>query len=243
MTYGRDVAGAAGGGAGKGTVVTPEQVRTIVEEVVSKHSVPGMYLVLVPLLLAGAVSLAAIFLGAYLKKKAEHFATNEDFQALTEQLRRTTRATEEIKAAISSDVWLRQQRWDLRRDIYSRLLTGLDDLVRALDERIAALERLEASPTGPERRHATEVFELAQRQVVDAFGRVATGRALGGMLLVPDAVAALLRLTAAWNTTVESPPTSVVEAQRELSRVARDARSTLTEMARRDLLDEPATRP
>jgi hypothetical protein len=52
---------------------------------------------------------AGAYLGSYLKKKGENLATKEDIAELT-------RATKEIEAKISHDVWNRQRQWEMKRD-------------------------------------------------------------------------------------------------------------------------------
>ena len=56
------------------------------------------------------------YLGAYLKKKGENLATHEDLDKLVEQVRATTEATKRIEGQISSDIWDRQQQWEMKRD-------------------------------------------------------------------------------------------------------------------------------
>jgi hypothetical protein len=57
------------------------------------------------------------FLGSYLKRKGENLATHEDIDKLVEQVRAVTTATKEIEAKISSDVWDRQKRWEVKREV------------------------------------------------------------------------------------------------------------------------------
>lgn len=57
------------------------------------------------------------FLAGYLKKKGENLATHEDIDKVLEEVRATTRAAKEIEATISNDVWDRQKRWELKREI------------------------------------------------------------------------------------------------------------------------------
>jgi hypothetical protein len=52
-----------------------------------------------------------------LKKKAEGLATKEDFKDLKEQTAELTRTTKKIEAEINQDLWDRQKRWELRRDV------------------------------------------------------------------------------------------------------------------------------
>ncbi len=77
--------------------------------------------ILIPIL-TGAIGL---FLGAYLKKKAENFATKEDFDLLLEQLKKTTSETESIKIELSKGNWLHQQSWQLKEKYYSEILNAL----------------------------------------------------------------------------------------------------------------------
>jgi len=69
----------------------------------------------------GITTLVAAFVGsylaAYLKKKGENLATHEDIDKLVEQVSAVTAATKKIEAKVSDEVWGRQRRWELRRDI------------------------------------------------------------------------------------------------------------------------------
>lgn len=64
-------------------------------------------------------------LSAYLKAKADNFAMKEDFNKLLEQQKQTTKELEEIKTSVTHDLWLKQRRWEARREIYGKLLTFL----------------------------------------------------------------------------------------------------------------------
>jgi hypothetical protein len=63
-------------------------------------------------LLAGAGG----FFGSYLKMKGENLATHEDINKLVDQVSAVTTATKNIEATISSEVWDKQKRWELKRD-------------------------------------------------------------------------------------------------------------------------------
>jgi hypothetical protein len=62
-------------------------------------------------------SFGGSYLGAYFKKKGENVATHEDIDKLVQQVQAVTTATKEIEAKISSEVWDRQRRWELKRDV------------------------------------------------------------------------------------------------------------------------------
>ncbi len=62
-------------------------------------------------------SWAGSFLGAYLKKKGENLATREDINGLVAQVSAVTTATKEIESKITNEVWDRQKRWELKREV------------------------------------------------------------------------------------------------------------------------------
>jgi hypothetical protein len=74
------------------------------------------------------------FGGAYLRKRGEDRATQENFTAIREQLKTTTRDTEEIKQQLSGRGWRSQQQWSAREQYYSKLLTHLHHFRMALDD-------------------------------------------------------------------------------------------------------------
>lgn len=74
-------------------------------------------LAIIAFLLNAALVGAGIYLSSYLKKKAEHLATREQFKDLQKETAELTRTTKEIEAKISDEVWNRQRRWELKRDL------------------------------------------------------------------------------------------------------------------------------
>jgi hypothetical protein len=73
--------------------------------------------VIVWLLVTLVGSFGGSYLGAYFKKKGENLATQEDIGKLVEQVQAVTKATKEIEAKISDEVWNRQRRWECKRDL------------------------------------------------------------------------------------------------------------------------------
>lgn len=62
----------------------------------------------------------ALFIGyfrGYLTQKGQNLATHEDIEKLVDQVRAVTMATKQIEAKISDEVWDRQKRWELKRDL------------------------------------------------------------------------------------------------------------------------------
>jgi hypothetical protein len=72
-------------------------------------------------------SLIGAAVGAYFKRRAENLATHDDLDKLVEQIAAVTQTTENIKAAISDDVWDRQRQWELRRDAILKALDAFND--------------------------------------------------------------------------------------------------------------------
>jgi hypothetical protein len=76
------------------------------------------------------------YLTGYAKKKGENLATHEDIGKLTEQVAAVTKTAKEIEATISSDLWDRQKRWELKREV----LFEATKRVAAADAALASLD-------------------------------------------------------------------------------------------------------
>ena len=107
--------------------MTAEEVRQIVDAFVDVKVLPSSYIMALWLLGSAVVGGLVAWVGAYLGVKAKNFATSEDLNRLTEQVRATTQATERVKAEISGHLWENQNRWTLKRDLYVQLLQSLND--------------------------------------------------------------------------------------------------------------------
>jgi hypothetical protein len=80
------------------------------------------------------VSLVGAAAGAYFKRRAENLATHDDLDKLVAQMSAVTATTENIKAAISDDVWDRQRQWEMKRDSIFDFIRALGELDNALFE-------------------------------------------------------------------------------------------------------------
>lgn len=76
------------------------------------------------------------YLGSYLKKKGENFATHEDINKLVDQVSAVTTATKQIETKISSDLWDRQKQWELKREILFDAAKRLSEI----DNRLLSLQ-------------------------------------------------------------------------------------------------------
>lgn len=111
--------------------MSSEEIRVTVEAAVREGLRFPWWSYILTLLL----SLAGAYFGAYIKRRAEDRATQENFDKLREQLLKTTQDTEEIKISLSSKNWLTQQQWAIREQHYMSLLAHLMKLKFSLQDR------------------------------------------------------------------------------------------------------------
>jgi len=90
--------------------------------------------------LSALTVLVSAFVGSYLagyfKKKGENLATHEDIDKLVAQVAAVTTTTKEIEAKITSDIWDRQKRWELRREVLfeaTRRVSEVDEVLLMMD--------------------------------------------------------------------------------------------------------------
>lgn len=106
------------------------------------------FFVLVPFISAAA----GTYFGAYLKKKGENLATHEDIKQVIEQVRTVTTVTKEIESKISNDVWDRQKRWELKREVLfetTKRLAATDDVLLTLYSLRQIEEKEHKDPNDP----------------------------------------------------------------------------------------------
>ena len=83
-------------------------------------------------LFAFVIFVIGIFIKSYIASRGKTYATKQDLDEITRQLKHTTEVTEEIKANISKGVWLQQQVWEFKKQIYTQLLENLFELQSTL---------------------------------------------------------------------------------------------------------------
>jgi hypothetical protein len=100
----------------------------------------------------GLSIIVALFVGGFLKsymsKKGENLATHEDISKLVEQVEAVTRATKEIEAKISDEVWNRQKLWEMKREIIFQTIKTMAHVDSQL-ESLNAVQQFEHSPDDP----------------------------------------------------------------------------------------------
>ncbi|MFI5071663.1 MAG: hypothetical protein ACHP8A_12305 [Terriglobales bacterium] len=72
------------------------------------------------------------YFGSYLKKKGENLATHEDIGKVLDEVRAVTTTTKEIEAKISNEMWDRQKRWELKREILFEATKKLSSIENGL---------------------------------------------------------------------------------------------------------------
>jgi hypothetical protein len=144
-----------------------------------------------------AIAAVGAFLGAYLAQKGKNLATHADIDRLV-------RATEEIKSQISGTLWIRQQRWDLQREVYVRLLEALGDVSFRLStlKQLARLEQ-EGDPTAIKPAVGAIIREHFDR-LADSIAVLRRSMWLATAVLPPTPLERLNTMLATWRPAPES---------------------------------------
>ncbi|WP_444894941.1 hypothetical protein [Microbulbifer sp. SSSA005] len=82
----------------------------------------------VPLLLTAICSGISAYCGAYLKAAGKMRKLNESLDETTKQIRSHTQAAEEVRSKLSKEMWVEQQKWEFKRDLYLPILDILVEL-------------------------------------------------------------------------------------------------------------------
>jgi hypothetical protein len=92
------------------------------------------------LVLGAIIAVLSFFLGAvfgsyltgYATKKGENHATFEDINKLVEQVKAVTEATKRIEAEISSGIWDKQKRWEMKREVLFEAARRVSEIDEAM---------------------------------------------------------------------------------------------------------------
>ena len=170
--------------------MSAEEVRAIVTQVVgSGVPLQGVSLVFV-FFIALLASVIGAWVGSYLREKGRNLATREDIAKIT-------KATEEVKAQISGELWVQQTRWNLKRDIYTRLLENLGEAAYALDKLWVAEDR--SYSDDEEVRKNIEAWKAALRDRQSrAVNEIRRATSVAAIMLGEVALAALKKLQVEW---------------------------------------------
>jgi len=121
-------------------------VREIAQQIVREQLLENwlFYGILLAVLLIGSV--ASAFIGSYIRKRGETYATKADLAELVAQLRATTQAAEEIKTAIAHTDWTAKE-WKTIRRIKLEELVGAVYSLREWLEKETQVRIYEEKPT------------------------------------------------------------------------------------------------
>jgi len=155
------------------------------------------------------------YFGAYLREKGKNLTTKEDID-------RIVRKTEEIKAEVSAEAWLRQKRWDRKWDCYVEMVRSLGEVHTLIRESITL------DPHSPDYAHQ---LEHRKRGVTEAFLKFRQFGSIARIAVAPSVRTVLTRLGDEWNKSIG--------AAEHLGIVARWGWLVVTDIARTDLFGEP----
>jgi hypothetical protein len=127
---------------------------------------------------------AGAYLGSYLKKKGENLATHEDVDKLVDQMTAVTQATKQIESAISDEVWDRQRRWELRRDIAIDLIRSMGAAENALSMMELNFRGVKYNPLNKEQEASVNFWNKALLRFLeaDSVARLVCGEEVVGAL-------------------------------------------------------------
>jgi hypothetical protein len=169
------------------------------------------------------------YFGAYLREKGKNLATHED-------IKRLTRIAEEIKSQVSAELWLGQTRWNLRRDLYARLLEGLSDVQSSIHRLIGSMKmKAEAADPAVKSYHVGEITK-GLAEYFEATHKVRRAHSVAAIFLSEEAMEALRKMGADM-VRASQEGTSGEKYRDLLAGATESASKVLIEAARRDLLD------
>lgn len=121
------------------------------------------------LLLGASIPILSFFLAAvfrpyltgYGTKKGENLATHEDIGKLVDQVKAVTEATKKIEAEISSGVWDRQKRWEMKREVLFEATRKISEIDEAMLSHSIVLKEDRAKQKEWEARTPTAEEQLA----------------------------------------------------------------------------------
>lgn len=169
---------------------------------------------LATLFVIALVSAAGAFFGTYLKEKGKNLATKEDID-------RIVRKTEEIKAEVGAEAWLKEKRRDRKWECYVEMVRSLGEIHTLIHELITL------DPRSPD--HAQRL-EDKKRAVGEAFVKFRQFGSIARIAVAPSVRTVLTRLGDEWNKSIGD--------DRQLGIVARWGWLVITDIARADLFDE-----
>lgn len=213
--------------------MTPEHLKVVLESAAGAQ--PQWYAYALLVAAAGIASGFGSWAASYLSEKGKHYATKEDIDELIEQMRRTTAATETIKAEISGDLWERQTRLKYRQSLYEKLLIPLGEVWHAQTQLIEVYKRrAEVREDHPIQDRLTEIEQDYVTRERKAEEEIRQAAAIAELILSDEAVEALNQLAEEWGKARRAD--NHHDFQEKVLEATKRARALLADTAKKDLL-------
>lgn len=90
-------------------------IREIADSIIRTQLLENWQLYAILGCLVFLTSVAGNWVGSYIKKRAETYATKADLQEVLEQIRATTNATEQVRVSVSHADWVSKEWKTIRR--------------------------------------------------------------------------------------------------------------------------------
>jgi hypothetical protein len=211
--------------------MTPEQLRTVLEEV-TRATLPSWYAYAVFIFLAALAAALGAWGGAYLTELGKRAAIEEARDSIIEEVRRTTKATEGIKTELAGGLWLEQARWNRRWDVYVELMRTLSIASMDCVDQLESL-RAEARKSGGVLAEDSPALERAKKAIgVSLRGLQQAGDVAA--IILPEKVFAALTLAVGRLDSAQTPG-DVEHKFLELQAVLDRAQTEIAWIARKDL--------
>jgi len=138
------------------------------------------------------------WVGAFFSKRGELRAIETKFDSLVSQVARITTVQEEIRAKISTEAWVEQKQWDLKRDLYSDLLEALY-YTRHIADRIFDIDqkRIWADDDEQQQQRRNLIKQEGDKEA-PYLQKIIKCRAIGDLVLTSDVINTLDKLQDAW---------------------------------------------
>lgn len=134
--------------------------------------------------------LIAAYLFTYIKKKASDLATKENLEDLKLQLHETTTVVKSTEQHIISDVWVAQQRWEIKKEFYSNALANFETILDALRVVENSLKPSENDRPQPSKTRVNKINELIKSTNARLKNEVKT---IGALFLDKEVLSAIDR--------------------------------------------------
>lgn len=105
--------------------MTEEMIKAIALQIVNEQLLQNWKFYLLILSFGFLSAVGSAYISSYMKKRGEYFATRADFEAMLDQVKKTTSAAEKIRADISHLDWSSREWKTIRRVKLEELLTTL----------------------------------------------------------------------------------------------------------------------